>query len=245
MYPVLLELGDGIAIYSYSVFLTIGYLVAFWVVSKEVSRRDMDAGLPGTLLLTCFFGGLAGAKILFLYQNATIAEFMADPVRYFISGYSSVGGLVGIFCVVGVVSRVKKIDFQVLLDIVCPALILGYGVGRIGCFLNGCDYGTACSLPWAATFPGRATDVHPTQLYDMLFAVLLFAFLWSMRKKMYPAGFIAALGFTALGIQRFAIEFIRETTPSFIEGVSQAQIAALLLALIFGVRLVRFRGVFQ
>ncbi len=245
MYPVLLELGEDIAIYSYSVFLTIGYLTAFWVVSKEVSRRDMDARLPGILLLGCFAGGLIGAKILFLYQNATLAEFMANPTRYFISGYSSVGGLVGILCVVAIISRVKKTNFQVLLDIVCPALILGHGVGRIGCFLNGCDYGTACSLPWAVTFPNGATNVHPTQLYDTLFMFLLFAFLWSIRQKEYPVGFIAALGFTILGIQRFSIEFIRETTPSFIEGISQAQIAALLLALIFGARLVQLRGFFN
>jgi hypothetical protein len=126
MYPVLLDLGEGLVVYSYSVFLALGYLVAYWVVSADVSRRKMDPSLPATLLLACFIAGLVGAKILFLYQNATLTEFLANPVRYFISGYSSVGGLVGVFCALWVVSRIRKTDFQILLDLVCPALILGY-----------------------------------------------------------------------------------------------------------------------
>ena len=242
MYPVLLDLGGGLVIYSYSVFLALGYLVAYWVVSADVSRRKMDPSLPANLLLACFIGGLAGAKILFLYQNATLTEFLANPVRYFISGYSSVGGLVGVFCALWVVSRIRKTDFQILLDLVCPALILGYGVGRIGCFLNGCDYGTVCSLPWAVSFSERVVNVHPTQLYDTLFMALLFAFLWKIRTKNYPTGFLSSAGFVILGTQRFLIEFIRETTPSFIEGLSQAQLAALLLVAVFGVRLFQLSG---
>ena len=242
MHPVLLDLGGGLVIYSYSVFLALGYVVAHWVVSADVSRRKMDPSLPATLLLACFIAGLVGAKILFLYQNATLTEFLANPARYFISGYSSVGGLVGVFFALWIVSRARKADFQVLLDLVCPALILGHGVGRIGCFLNGCDYGTACSLPWAVSFSERVVNVHPTQLYDTLFMSLLFVFLWKIRTANRPTGFVSAVGFVILGTQRFLIEFIRETTPSFIEGFSQAQLAALLLVVVFGIRLFQLSG---
>jgi phosphatidylglycerol:prolipoprotein diacylglycerol transferase len=242
MYPVLLDLGGGLVIYSYSVFLALGYLVAYWVVSTDVSRRKMDPTLPSTLLLACFIAGLLGAKILFLYQNVTLTEFLANPSRYFASGYASIGGLIGIFCALWIVSRLKRTDFQGLLDIVCPALILGHGVGRIGCFLNGCDYGTACSLPWAVSFSERVVNVHPTQLYDTLFMALLFVFLWKIRTENRPTGFVSAVGFVILGTQRFFIEFIRETTPSFIEGLSQAQLAALLLVVVFGIRLFQLSG---
>ena len=242
MYPVLLDLGGGLPSYYYSVFLALGYLAAYWVVSAEVSRRGMDPTLPSALLLACFIAGLVGAKILFLYQNATLSEFLSNPARYFVSGYASVGGLVGIFCALAIVSKLKKTNFQVLLDIVCPALILGYGVGRIGCFLNGCDYGIACSLPWAVSFSDRVVNVHPTQLYDTLFMALFFVFLWKIRTVPRPAGLLSALGFMILGIQRFLIEFIRETTPSFVEGISQAQLTALLLVAVFGIRLFQLSG---
>ncbi len=242
MYPVLLDLGGGLVIYSYSVLLALGYLLAYWVVSAEVSRRKMDPTLPSTLLLACFIAGLLGAKILFLYQNVTLTEFLANPARYFASGYASVGGLIGIFCALWIVSRLKRTDFQRVLDIVCPALILGYGVGRIGCFLSGCDYGTACSLPWAVSFSEKVVNVHPTQIYDTLLMALLFVFLWKIRTQNRPTGFIAAVGFVILGTQRFLIEFIRETTPSFIEGLSQAQLVALVLVVVFGIRLFQLSG---
>ncbi len=242
MYPVLLNLGDNLVLYSYSVFLALGYLVAYFVVSSETNRSKMDPSLPSILLLACFIAGLLGAKILFLYQNATLTEFLSNPALYLVSGYSSVGGLAGVFCALAIVSKARKTDFQVLLDLLCPALILGYAIGRIGCFLNGCDYGTVCSLPWAVSFSERIVNVHPTQLYDTLCMVLLFIFLWKIRTKNYPVGFISAVGFVILGVQRFLIEFIRETTPSFIEGLSQAQLAALLLVAVFGIRLFQLSG---
>ena len=47
-------------------------------------------------------------------------------------------------------------------------LALGYGLGRLGCFLNGCCFGKLCELPWAVEFhyPGLPANLrHPTQLY--------------------------------------------------------------------------------
>jgi phosphatidylglycerol:prolipoprotein diacylglycerol transferase len=42
------------------------------------------------------------------------------------------------------------------MDIVAPCLVLALGIGRIGCFLNGCCYGSECSVPWAVTYPYRS-----------------------------------------------------------------------------------------
>ena len=38
-------------------------------------------------------------------------------------------------------------------DLIAPGVVLGVGLGRIGCFLNGCCYGGICELPWAVQFP--------------------------------------------------------------------------------------------
>lgn len=239
MHPILFRFGEDLVLRSYSVFLAAGYLVAYAVARKEVIRKKMAPDLAETLLFASFVGGLSGAKALFLYQNATFAEFFAEPARYLLSGFSSAGGIFGILVAAAIVSRMKKVDFQVVLDIVCPALVIGYGVGRIGCFLNGCDYGVACDLPWAVTFSERAVNVHPTQLYDTLFTIVLFAFLWKIRKNDDTPGRLASVGFVILGTQRFLAEFIRETTPSFIEGISQAQLACVALVAVFGWRLLR------
>ena len=40
-----------------------------------------------------------------------------------------------------------------LADLIAPSVVLGLGIGRLGCFLNGCCFGGLCDLPWAVTFP--------------------------------------------------------------------------------------------
>jgi prolipoprotein diacylglyceryltransferase len=57
---------------------------------------------------------------------------------------------------------------------------------------------------------------------------ILFAVLWGIRKKDLPTGWMTAITFIVLGIQRFLVEFLRQTTPSFIPGISQAQIIAVV-----------------
>ena len=241
MYPVLFRFGEDFFLTSYWVFFTAGYLVAYAAARSEIARRRMDPELGPAFLLACFAGGVIGAKLLFLYQNATLAELMADAPRYFVSGYSSAGGIFGIFAALVLLSKARKIAYRRLLDVVCPALVAGYGVGRIGCFLNGCDYGVASDLPWALTFSERAVNVHPSQLYDVLSMAVLFAFLWRIRKRPAPPGWLASVGFVILGVQRFAAELLRETTPSFIEGISQAQLACVVLVAVFGAMLLGIR----
>jgi phosphatidylglycerol:prolipoprotein diacylglycerol transferase len=79
--------------------------------------------------------------------------------------------------------------------------------------------------------PPTVERVHPTQIYDTICMVILFAVLWSIRKKNFPTGWMTAITFIALGVQRFLVEFLRQTTPSFIPGLSQAQLIAVVLVL--------------
>ena len=64
----------------------------------------------------------------------------------------------------------RRVDYFSTADATVPALALGYGLGRIGCFLVGDDYGRPTNLPWGIAFPQGLppTDVpvHPTQLYE-------------------------------------------------------------------------------
>ncbi|MGH7900201.1 MAG: prolipoprotein diacylglyceryl transferase, partial [Thermodesulfobacteriota bacterium] len=130
-----------------------------------------------------------------------------------------------------VVARLKKIDFWFLGDAAAPALLLAYSIGRIGCLLIGDDYGTPSNLPWAVSFPHGSPPtferVHPTQIYDTLLMFIAFLFLWRIRKRDLPTGWISYFTLIILGVERFLIEFIRSTTPSFIPFLSEAQIISI------------------
>ena len=78
-------------------------------------------------------------------------------------------------------------------DAVAPALAAAYAVGRMGCFLNGDDYGKPSGLPWAMAFPKgdppTTTLVHPTQLYEILASLAIFAILvWVLSPRLKRAG---------------------------------------------------------
>lgn len=243
MYPTVLSLNDGdIVISSYSVMVLIAYLVGYFLLEKEIVRKGYDPKLADICLIATLIGGLGGAKILFIFQHATWSEFISEPIRYFASGYTFLGGFIGSFLALILVSKIKKVNLWTIGDAICPSVIIAYGIGRIGCLLVGDDYGVPTNLPWALSFPEGSPPtnltVHPTQIYDTILMTILFIFLWKIRKKEFKAGWLASVGFSILAIERFFIEFLRETSPSFIEGISQAQLMSLALLFIFMARLI-------
>src|SRR5690606_1912859 len=133
-------------------------------------------------------------------------------------GFTFLGGLIGAVFLAWIVTQMKRVPFLVITDLASPLLIIAYAVGRVGCLLVGDDYGVPSNLPWAIAFPNGSPPtfdrVHPTQIYDTICMLILFAVLWKIRKRDYPTGWLTAVTIIALGVQRFFVEFLRETTPS-------------------------------
>jgi phosphatidylglycerol:prolipoprotein diacylglycerol transferase len=235
MYPTLFTVGD-IYVSSFSVMVLIAFLVGYFVAEVELKRKGLNSNLADLLLIACVIGGLGGAKILFLYQNVGFSDFISDPVRYLASGFTFLGGFLGSLLLIWFVTQMKRVRYLTVTDAAAPALILAYAIGRIGCLLVGDDYGAPTSLPWAISFPNGSPPtflaVHPTQIYDTISMLIFFIILWTIRKKDFPIGWILAVTLMVLGVQRFLVEFLRDTTPSFIPGLSQAQVISIILVLV-------------
>ena len=104
-----------------------------------------------------------------------------------------------------------------LLDALSPAAALGYAIGRIGCYLNGCCYGI--------TLFGF---VQPTQLYSSIAGLMILSILaYYYGKKKYD-GHIFLLALFLYSIYRFFIEFIRYS-PVHIGIFTPNQLAVLLI----------------
>ncbi len=208
-------------------------LVAYYVCEKDLIRRGKDKSTADIVLIASFIGGMVGAKLLFLYQNVAFSEVVQDPLRYFSSGYTFFGGFIGALLMLYLVSVYKKVSFWYLTDISSAPVIIAYGIGRIGCLLAGDDYGVPTDVPWAMSFPNGSPPtlekVHPTQIYDSISMLIVFYFLWNLKSRDRATGFLTSLTFIILGTQRFLMEFIRNTTPSSVYGLSQAQLIALSL----------------
>jgi phosphatidylglycerol:prolipoprotein diacylglycerol transferase len=248
MHPILFKIGS-IPVYSFGLMMGLGFIAASAVLTKDLVRRGYDQNLGSTITLLAIIFGLAGSKILFLLEN--INEFLDHPsMAISPGGLTWYGGFILATAVIWQYSKKKKIPFLRIADATSPALVLGYGIARIGCHLSGDgDYGFPTTLPWASvyangTYPpslafrdfpeivqkyginGVVPDtiaVHPTPVYEFIVGLLLFAVLWGVRKKFSIDGQLFSLYLIMAGLARLLVEFIR-INPRILFGLSEAQL---------------------
>ncbi len=252
MCPELFKIGP-FTVYSYGLMLGTAFIVASYILTKEVERRKLSANVATEITFLAIIFGIIGAKLFYLFEHWD--SFIADPIRMAFSpgGLTFHGGLILAIIASWVYSKRKKIPFLTLADLAAPSLALAYGIGRIGCHLAGDgDYGIPTNLPWgtnyengtvppsvafrgteiAKSFPGGVvpdnTLVHPTPIYEFLLMVIIFFILWKLRKKEWPDGKLFSVYLILAGLERFSIEFIR-INPRILFGLSEAQIVAALL----------------
>ena len=182
----------------------------------------------GNMLIVAAVTGFAGAKLFHHLEH--FEELFADPMVLFrdpFSGLTFFGGLIG--GAIGVLwySGKKGVPWRHMLDVGGLALMLAYGVGRMGCHMSGDgDWGVENLSPkpdllswlpdwiWAYNYPGNVlgvvldNPVWPTPFYEVLMALFLFVILWKIRKRLLP-GVLFSVYLIFAGIERFLIEKIR------------------------------------
>lgn len=94
-----------------------------------------------------------------------------------------------------------------------------HNVNQDGIPIPGCEGKYCYMLPHA---------VFPTPLYEITAALLIFAFLWSIRKKITVPGMLFSIYLILNGIERFSIEHIRVNETYHVLGMiaTQAEIIA-------------------
>lgn len=153
-----------------------------------------------------------------------IVSLLWNAVTFWKGGLTFFGGLVGGIATILIFARVKKIPGLCLLDLLAPPTALGLAVTRLGCFLNGCCFGNPTDASWGVHFPSnshayfhqihlglidmgdRPLAVHPTQLYELMAALVIFFYLWGRYTQ---RRFTGAIFFT-FGLLYCAWRFVSE-----------------------------------
>ena len=255
MYPVILEIGP-IKIYSFGLMLVTAFYTCYGLLYLEMKRLKYDTEIASDIIFWSAVGGVLGAKIYYLIEN--LDRTIQDPMGMIFSGSGLVflGGLIGSIICVSIVLKNRNLPWYLFADIIAPLIMIGYAIGRLGCFLVGDDYGLPSSLPWAVSFPeglppttissfaayypwidtsginSEVFKVHPTQLYESAVGILLFFFLWSRRKKNQRAGTMFFSYLLLAGIERFFIEFLRTNEKYLFDTFSGAQMISFLMILV-------------
>jgi phosphatidylglycerol---prolipoprotein diacylglyceryl transferase len=246
MIPELFRIGS-FAISPFGVMMVCAFLAAYfqlrWGLRTLGAGDDDDAS---ALVFAGGFGGIVGAKIYYavLYRDWRLLFDRSGLVWY--------GGFVLAVAAILWVVRRRRLAPWLTVDAASGALALGYGIGRIGCFLVGDDYGVPTDLPWGVRFahglppttagalrsqfgvhvPAGVPDstvlaVHPTQLYETALALAIWGVAVALIRRRASAGTTTLVVLGLLALERFGIEFLRAKDDRFVHGLTLAQLISL------------------
>lgn len=221
--------------------MALAFLAGLWTASRR-ARRD---GITPDKILDIgpwlIVGAIAGARLFYV---ATYWDTLMDRPLFPQAPWTEIfmvqrgglvyyGGLIGAALACILFARIKQLPLWKLADILAPSIALGYVFGRIGCLLNGCCYGRVCNLPWAIHFPpGHETypnGVHPTEVYDSLLNLLLYAALaWLYRRKKFD-GQVFAVYLLCYALTRSFVEMFRGdyTSAHLHDGLTPAHLISI------------------
>jgi len=171
-----------------------------------------------------------------------IVDYTQHPGQIFSGGGLTIyGAVLGAALGVWVYSKFSHFQFGYVADLVAPAVILAQAIGRVGCTINGCCYGVETSLPWGVVYTHpdsfayyaslalpEGMGLHPTQIYELIFCLVVFAVLLKLKGRFKPDGSIFLIYLSLYSLWRIGIDFLRDGTP-FLFGLHQAQVIAIIV----------------
>lgn len=198
-------------IMAYSFFYMLAALVVVGGTFVLAMHKGIDTKHLVVLLVVVTISSFVSARLWHVMTNFGL--YMSKQANMFawdMENFAIVGGLIGAIISGYVMCKFFKIDFWMLGDLSVIFLGIGIAVARIGCFLNGCCFGHMTNVPWGVQFPVLSSahkyqiihgegsifgahDVHPTQIYELLAALIGSVIAWYLIKKNFPHGVAIAV----------------------------------------------------
>ena len=173
---------------SFGLMVATAFLVCHHFLTKEFVRRNLKEKIIDDIIFYAIISAILGSKIYYVIETNSFGLFFQNIENIFIklfsgnfsefvlelqsfgSGLVFNGGFICALILIGFYIYRNNLDFLFLTDIITPYILLGHGIGRIGCLLVGDDYGLPSNLPWAISFPnGLPPTTVDTFLTDFSF----------------------------------------------------------------------------
>ena len=222
-----------LSIPTFGLLLWLAAVCAAIILDRGFRRAHIDADAVGMVAIAVV-AGIVGAKLWHVLDTPSDFRVLGWRVLWDTSGFAWYGGVIFSILALLVQGWRAKIGGLRMLDLAAPAAAVGYGVGRIGCFLSGDGcYGIATKLPFplGMSFPHGMVPtppgirVLPTPLFELAGGLLIGWYLWRRAGKPSPVGMITGQYLVLSGLARFLVEFIRRN-PKVLWGFSNAQLAS-------------------
>ncbi|MBN2541594.1 prolipoprotein diacylglyceryl transferase [bacterium] len=210
---------------SYGLFLATSFFVAILLGLKRAEKLNYPKPFILDLAVVVVLSAILGSR--FFYVIFHLEEYaghwldIINPIQSSgscgFAGFSMMGGVVFAIFTGYIFIRIRKVPFFKTGDLVAPMFLLGAGITRIGCFLNGCCFGKPTSCFLGVTFPSNSpagsifpnTTIYPTQLFASFAGFSLFLLLIFLERYKKFDGFTFLLMIIFYSIDRFVIDFFR------------------------------------
>jgi len=249
--PIALSLGP-VSIYWYGIMYLIGFGAGIFLGRIRARKSHVNWELQDIwdLLFFVVLGVVIGGRLGYVvfYNFTYYLDYPIELLFLWSGGMSFHGGLIGVLFSLYLFARRKNKTFFEVGDFVAPLCPIGFGLGRIGNFINQELWGRVTDMPWGLVFPLAGPEMrHPSQLYEAgLEGVVLFLILWFYSRQRRPVGAISGIFLVGYGSLRFLAEFFREPDfhigPILLEWMTMGQLLCLpmvFFGLIFWIRAIR------
>jgi phosphatidylglycerol---prolipoprotein diacylglyceryl transferase len=251
MHPVFLQVGP-FTLHAFGAMMALGFLASLYAM-RRLARGGfghLSDDHLSRLLVWLMAGGVLGARLAYVAEHWQ-SEFADRPeaiIRIDQGGLMFYGGVLGAVVAILLFARVYRQHPLEILDLCAAVLPLGHAFGRIGCFLNGCCYGSRCEGALAVRFPAgsliwreqvadglipatasASLPVLPTQLIEMGANLIVFGVLFALARRHPYRGLVTALYLILYAVVRFNTEILRGDARLQIGVCSISQVISLVL----------------
>jgi phosphatidylglycerol:prolipoprotein diacylglycerol transferase len=213
--PVALEF-FGLKIYWYSLAYLLGFIFSVYyskfIIKKGVIDLNTDIvdNFFSWAIIGVIFGGRLGYVIFynfdFYFQN------IIEIFKIWKGGMSFHGGLIGLTISMYIFSRLNKIKFIDLSNLIACSAPFGIFLGRIANFINAELVGKPTFSDWGVKYYNEELLRHPSQLYEAFLEglVLFLIIMFLIKRRFYKKFNLCAIFLVFYGLFRFAVEYFRE-----------------------------------
>ncbi|MEW6665477.1 MAG: prolipoprotein diacylglyceryl transferase [Thermodesulfobacteriota bacterium] len=239
MFPDLFTIGP-MTLHTYGLFVALGFTAGLAVTLRLGRVYSLTTQQLMDMAFVSIVWGIVGARLLFVLINLPhYRTHPMDVLKIWQGGLVFSGGLLAVAVSMLWYGRRHHLSFWMLGDLCAPGVSVGQALGRIGCFMAGCCYGKPTDHPFSVVFTHPDSlaplniPLHPTQIYDALIGLLIFAVLLILHGRKKYQGQVVLWFLILHSTGRLLVEKFRADHRGWIPGtdMSVTQLAAMLILL--------------
>jgi len=207
----------GVSVPTYGLIVAAAIVCAAWLAIARAPRYGIEPRFAVRVTAYTVFTAVVGCRLGDMLIHPAV--YWHSPLALLHSGGTFLFGFLAATLIVVAFGIRYRISGWTMGDCGAPAFALGIAIGRLGCFVAGCDFGRPSTLPWSVTFTNPTAaqlggvplgiPLHPSQLYESFYEFGVFFLLMVLARKPRRPGFLMWTFAVFYSAGRFFLEFFR------------------------------------